>query len=65
MLYSHSEKVQSLAGYALALFSFNSVLQQKKIADCGGVRWENFAPFLSSDDDYLAISAAFQVNYYQ
>ena len=55
--------MKSLAGTALAMFSFNSVIQQKKIADCGGVRWENFAPFLKSEDDIAAISASFQARW--
>uniref|UniRef100_H2Y0H2 Armadillo repeat-containing domain-containing protein n=1 Tax=Ciona intestinalis TaxID=7719 RepID=H2Y0H2_CIOIN len=56
----HNDKVGILAGTALATFSFNNVLQQKAIAECGGVRWHNFAPHLTSKDDIAAINAAFQ-----
>jgi len=51
-----------MAGNALAIFSYNSVPQQKEIAECGGVRWHNFDPFLKSVDDIAAIHAAFQVH---
>nr|CAB3221648.1 ankyrin and armadillo repeat-containing protein-like [Phallusia mammillata] len=61
LLYSSNDKVKILAGNALAMFSFNSVPQQKEIAECGGVRWNNFSPFLKSDDVIAAINAAFQV----
>nr|XP_009858879.1 ankyrin and armadillo repeat-containing protein-like [Ciona intestinalis]XP_026690678.1 ankyrin and armadillo repeat-containing protein-like [Ciona intestinalis] len=60
LLYSNNDKVGILAGTALATFSFNNVLQQKAIAECGGVRWHNFAPHLTSKDDIAAINAAFQ-----
>ncbi|XP_076820559.1 uncharacterized protein LOC143465919 [Clavelina lepadiformis] len=61
LLYSNNDKVKVLASTALAIFSFNSVPQQKEIADCGSVRWYNFAPFLESKDDIAAINTAFQV----
>ena len=62
MLYSDDDLVRLLAGSALAAFAFNSLQQQKAIAEQGGVRFSCFVPFLQSDDEYFRCYAAFQVS---
>ena len=55
--------MKTLAGAALATFSYNCVSQQQEIANNGGVRWNNFASLLQSEDLILAVHASFQVNF--
>ena len=54
--------MRTLAGAALATFSYNCVSQQQEIANNGGVRWNNFASLLQSEDLMLAVNASFQVD---
>ncbi|KAK1163540.1 ankyrin and armadillo repeat-containing protein-like [Acipenser oxyrinchus oxyrinchus] len=46
LLYSLRPEVRLLTGIAIATFTFNSVTQQRAIAESEGVRWHNFQPFL-------------------
>ncbi|XP_013419847.1 ankyrin and armadillo repeat-containing protein-like [Lingula anatina] len=61
MMYSQDPLVRLLAGAALAAFAFNSVTQQREIAEQGGVRFNCFEPFLVSVDEFFRCNAAFQV----
>ena len=62
MMYSTDDMVRLLAGAALAVFAFNSLQNQKDIAEQGGVRFSCFIPFLQSEDEFFRCNAAFQVN---
>ncbi|XP_041376737.1 ankyrin and armadillo repeat-containing protein-like [Gigantopelta aegis] len=61
MMYSQDNTVRLLAGSALAAFAYNNVMQQKEIAEQGGVRFASFIPFLMSDDEYFRCEAAYQI----
>ncbi len=61
MMYSSDDMVRLLAGAALAVFAFNSLQNQKDIAEQGGVRFSCFIPFLQSEDEFFRCNAAFQV----
>ena len=60
-MYHPENRVRLLAGSALAMFAYNSVTNQKDIADQGGVLFRCFEPFLQSDDEWYRCNAAFQV----
>nr|XP_033796329.1 ankyrin and armadillo repeat-containing protein-like isoform X2 [Geotrypetes seraphini] len=60
LLESSQEEVRLLAGGALATFAFNSVNQQREIVESGGLRWQNFLPFLQSGKEIHKVHAAFQ-----
>ena len=61
MLYAADEEVRLLAGSALATFAYNSISQQREIADQGGVRFNCFVPFLRSSNEFHRCNAAYQV----
>ena len=61
MMYSRNEEVRVQAGSALAAFAYNSLPNQKQIAEQGGIRFTCFVPFLQSEDEYFRCQAAFQV----
>ena len=61
MLYSKQTMVRLLAGSTLAAFAYNSLGNQKAIADEGGIRFKCFVPFLRADDEFYRCIAAFQV----
>merc|ERR1712038_2020120 len=61
MMYSQDPLVRLLAGAALAAFAYNSLTNQKEIAEQGGVRFNCFIPFLQSEDEFFRCNAAFQV----
>nr|XP_006821473.1 PREDICTED: ankyrin and armadillo repeat-containing protein-like [Saccoglossus kowalevskii] len=61
LLYSHDDLVRLLAGSALSAFGYNSLQQQKEIAESGGVRYHCFVPFLESEDEFFRCNSAFQV----
>ncbi|KAL8590568.1 hypothetical protein ACOMHN_011004 [Nucella lapillus] len=61
MLYAEDDEVRLLAGSALAAFAYNSIQQQREIADQGGVRYNCFVPFLRSDNEAHRCHAAYQV----
>ncbi|XP_030060322.1 ankyrin and armadillo repeat-containing protein isoform X3 [Microcaecilia unicolor] len=60
LLESSQEEVRLLAGATLATFAFNNVNQQLEIVESGGVRWQNFLPFLQSGKEIHKVHAAFQ-----
>ncbi len=61
MMYSQTQLVRLLAGASLAAFAYNSLVNQKEIAEQGGVRFNCFVPFLQSEDEFFRCNAAFQV----
>ncbi|PVD21084.1 hypothetical protein C0Q70_19250 [Pomacea canaliculata] len=61
MMYAADSRVRVLAGSALAAFAYNSIQQQREIADHGGVRFHCFVPFLRSDNEEYRCNAAYQV----
>ena len=68
---SRDNQVRWRAGAALAAFSYNSIANQRIIADCaartlpGGILYDAFVDFLSpSQDDIIRCWAAYQVVYY-
>ena len=64
MMYAQDDMVRLLAGAALAAFAFNSLQNQKDIAEQGGIRFSCYVPFLQSEDEYFRCQAAFQVCIY-
>ena len=65
MMYSQNPLVRLLAGAALAAFAYNSLTNQKDIAEQGGVRFNCFVPFLQSEDEFFRCNAAFQVGVFE
>ena len=61
MMYHAENRVRLMAGAALATFAYNSVTNQKDIAEQGGVLFRCFEHFLQSDDEWYRCNAAFQV----
>ncbi|XP_076470058.1 uncharacterized protein LOC143300343 [Babylonia areolata] len=61
MLYAQDDDVRLLAGSALAAFAYNSIQQQREIADQGGVRYNCFVSFLRSHNELHRCHAAYQV----
>ncbi|XP_040185296.1 ankyrin and armadillo repeat-containing protein-like [Rana temporaria] len=61
LLHSPNDEVRLTAGAAIATFAFNSPSQQKEIVQSGGVTWDDFSPFLETDDENLGASTAFQL----
>ncbi|KAM9302210.1 uncharacterized protein PAF06_015492 [Gastrophryne carolinensis] len=61
LLRSPSDEVHLMAGEAIAAFAFNGASQQKAIAHCGGVTWDDFSHFLESANHSERICAAFQL----
>ena len=62
MMYHAENRVRLMAGAALATFAYNSVTNQKDIAEQGGVLFRCFEHFLQSDDEWYRCNAAFQVS---
>ena len=62
MFNNEDKYVQLNAGLSLAVFGYNNLLQQKEMADLGGVKFAWFIPFLESEDEYFQCCSAFQVN---
>ena len=61
MMYAKEPIVRLTAGSALAAFSFNNLINQKEIAEQGGVRFSCFVPFLQDEDEFFRCNSAFQV----
>jgi len=55
------QTVRLRAGFALAVFAFNSTPQQYAIRQAGGLGLECFELFLESHDEIERATAAFQV----
>lgn len=55
------QAVRLRAGFALAVFAFNSTPQQFAIHQAGGLGLSCFQTFLDSDDEIERATAAFQV----
>jgi len=66
---SRDSKVRWRAGAALAAFSYNSISNQRQIAECasrthGGILYGDFTDFLSpSQDDIVRCWTAYQVQH--
>lgn len=61
LLYSSSNYVKEISGSALALFAFNNRKQLKGIAYSGGIPYQHFVPFLTSEDKSCVAYTAFQI----
>lgn len=60
-MYSSLSEVRLLAGASLAVFAYNNLTEQKKMALYGGIRFKCLKPFLFSENEYERCMSAFQV----
>lgn len=61
MLKDPDENIQLNAGLALSVYAYNNLIEQKEIADLGGIPFSWFRPFLESENEYFRCCSAFQV----
>eukprot|EP00794_Sanderia_malayensis_P019265 gene19265-21194_t len=61
LLYSNDDYIRQISGSALALCAFNNRKQLQLIAYAGGIPYQHFVPFFSSDDKARVAHTAFQI----